>query len=228
MPAVSWWIFDENDSSFSLGFAEPFNSNNITVQQGDDSVMGMTPAAETSPLVIHCFNHCGSPNSCQPWQSLTHHCLLRALAPFVLFGTRSQTLCTIEIVGPALYGVGKMQHGGLNWCQNLYLVIPRSLEMALSYLLSSCTTAPLAEDWRAFRCVYLLLPCSNCTVPTKWAAEKEDKRQRSDTRTGCELTLSHSNSFKADVELVLWVIGMVTRQQVASFESLERYQAEFH
>ncbi len=100
----------------------------------------MTPAAETSPLVIHCFNHCGSPNSCQPWQSLTHHCLLRALAPFVLFGTLSQTLCTIEIVGPALYGVGKMQHGRLNWCQNLYLVIPKSLEMALSYLHSSCIT----------------------------------------------------------------------------------------
>ncbi len=52
----------------------------------------MTPAAETSQLVIHCFNHSGSPTSYQPWQGLTHHCLLRALAPFVLFRTLSLPL----------------------------------------------------------------------------------------------------------------------------------------
>lgn len=52
----------------------------------------MTPAAETSPQVIHCFNHSGSPTSSQPQQRLTHHCLLKAQAPFVLFRTLSLLL----------------------------------------------------------------------------------------------------------------------------------------
>lgn len=62
----------------------------------------MTPAAETSPPVIHCFNHSGSPTSYQPWQGLTHHCLLRALAPFVLF--RTLYPCTqLDIGGKVWY-----------------------------------------------------------------------------------------------------------------------------
>jgi len=49
----------------------------------------MVPAAETSPLVIHAFNHSGSPTSHQRWRGLTQLCLLGALAPFVLFRTLS-------------------------------------------------------------------------------------------------------------------------------------------
>lgn len=56
-------------------------------------VCEMTPsAAETSTLVIHCFNHSSSHTSYQPWQGLKHLCLPLALAPFVLFTTLSLSM----------------------------------------------------------------------------------------------------------------------------------------
>lgn len=88
----------------------------------------MTPAAETSPLVIHCFNHSGSPTSYQPWQGLTHRCLLRALAPFVLFRTLSLSSETIRYRRcSVVYRAGKIQQSRrrLNCSEELCVVIPQ-------------------------------------------------------------------------------------------------------
>lgn len=74
----------------------------------------MTPAAEAFSLVIHCFNHSGSPTSCRPRQGLTHHCLLGTLAPFVLFRTLSPLLLVIRCLGP-VYGADKTQQVQLPW-----------------------------------------------------------------------------------------------------------------